>query len=189
MLHHALHDVRYAWRTLLQTPGFAPVAVLTLALGIGANTAIFSVVHALVLIPLPYPGSERIVLLAQDLSARRGRDGEWTSREYLFDSKVETSIFESMTALRAWQPSLSGTAEPAPLVGEQVTGDYFDVVGVTPALGRRFAHEDDIPNAARVVVLAHGLWQRRFGSGARVIGRLLTVGGEQHDRTSTRLHS
>ena len=181
MLHHALHDVRYAWRTLLKTPGFAPVAVLTLALGIGANTAIFSVVHALLLKPLPYPGAERMVLLAQDLSARGGPDREWTSPGNLFDWKAETSIFESMTAVRPWQPSLSGTAEPEPLVGEQVTSDYFDVVGVTPALGRRFAHEDDIPNAPRVVVLAHGLWQRRFGSDPRVIGRLLTLGGEPHE--------
>ena len=181
MLQYAVHDVRYACRTLLKAPGFTAVAVLTLALGIGANTAIFSVVHALLLAPLPYPESGRIVTVWQDHSARGGPAREWTSPGNLFDWKAESSVFASMTAVRGWQPSLSGTAEPEPLIGEQVTSEYFDVVGVGPSLGRPFRRDEDIPNASRVVVLSHGLWQRRFGGEPGIIGRAVTLSGEPHE--------
>ena len=176
-----LQDARYAARMLVKSPGFSLVAILTLALGIGANTAIFSVVNALLLRPLPYPDPDRVVMLWQNLQARGGPAQEWATPGNFVDWRDTRSLFAKTAAVQGWQPTLTGVAEPEPLRGEQVTQEYFDVLGVQPALGRVFRPEEDVPNAPRVVVLGHGLWMRRFGGDRAIIGRSITLGGEPHE--------
>jgi len=176
-----VHDLRYAGRVLLKTRGLTLVALLTLALGIGANTAIFSVVNALLLRPLPYPDPDRLVMVWQDLRSRGGPATEWTGPSQHFDWKAETAVFQGLTTMRGWNASLSGGSLPEAALGEQTTYEYFDVLGGRPALGRVFRPSDDIPNAPRVVVLSHGLWTRRFGGDPAVIGRALPINGESHE--------
>jgi putative ABC transport system permease protein len=181
MLNGLLHDVRYAGRVMTRTRGLTLVAVITLALGIGANTAIFSVVNALLLRPLPYPEPDRLVMVWQDLRARGGPATEWTGPSQHFDWKAETAVFESLTSMRGWNASLSGGTFAEAVLGEQTTYEYFDVLGGRPILGRTFRESDDIPNAPRVVVLSHRLWMRRFGGEASVIGRAVPINGESHE--------
>ena len=175
-----LNDVRYAFRMLVKAPAFTVVAVVTLALGIGANTAIFSVVNALLIRPLPYQDPDRLVMVWQDLRARGGPAREWATPGSFADAKGATDIFEGVAAVQGWQPALTGIGEPEPLVGEQVTHEYFDVLGVHAAVGRDFTAAEDVPGAPRVVVIGHGLWARRFGADPSVIGRMVTLGGEPH---------
>jgi putative ABC transport system permease protein len=172
-------DLRYGMRLLVRAPGFAAVAIATLALGIGANTAIFSVVNALLIRPLPYPHADRVVMVYQDYKARGGPAHEWATPGNVADWQ-QSGIFEHVAAMQAWRPTLTGSGEPEPLVGEMVTRDYFAVLGVPPALGRAFTAEEDVPNAPRVVILGHSLWQRRFGGDPSIIGTSLMLGGEPH---------
>ena len=162
-----LQDVRYAVRVMLKTRVFTLVALVTLALGIGANTAIFSVINALLFQPLPYAQPERLVMVWQDMRARGGPATEWTGPANQFDWKAEKNVFEGVTSIRGWSASLGGGNLPEALQGEQTTQEYFEVLGVRPALGRTFRESDDVPGAHRVVVLSHSLWARRFGGDPR----------------------
>jgi len=177
---HLLQDLRYGFRLLRRAPGFTFVAIATLALGIGANTAIFSVVNALLLRPLAYPQPDRLVMVFQDLRARGGPAMEWATPGNFSDWRA-SGLFTSIAAMQGWQPALTGVDQPEPLLGEQVSREYFDVLGATPALGRVFRGDDDVPNAPRVVVLSHALWQRRFNGDAKVIGQSIVLGGEPHE--------
>ena len=174
-----VQDLRYGLRMLARAPGFALVAIATLALGIGANTAIFSVVNALLLRPLPYPQSHELVMIWQDLRAGGGPVQEWDTPGNVADWKA-SGLFGGLTAIQGWQASLTGSGEPEPLLGEQVTHEYFDVLGVRPELGRPFQASEDVPNAPRVVVISHALWQRRFGGDPRILEHSMTLGGEPH---------
>ncbi len=176
-----LQDLRYAGRLLTRSPGFALVAIATLALGIGANTAIFSVVNALLLRPLPYAQADRLVMVWQDMRARGGPAQEWATPGNFADWQKARELFDAMAAIQGWQPSLTGSGAPESLAGEQVTASYFDVLGISPSIGRVFRADEDIPNAPRVVILSHRFWQRRFGGDARVIGQSLNLGGELHE--------
>ena len=176
-----LQDLRYAVRLLTRSPGFALVAIATLALGIGANTAIFSVVNALLLRPLPYAHADRLVMVWQDMRARGGPAQEWATPGNFADWQKARELFDAMAAIQGWQPSLTGSGAPESLAGEQVTASYFDVLGISPSIGRVFRADEDIPNAPRVVILSHRFWQRRFGGDARVIGQSLNLGGELHE--------
>ncbi len=175
-----LGDLRFGARMLRRAPAFTVVAILTLALGIGANTAIFSIVNALLLRPLPYPDSGRLVMVWQDLRGRGGPAQEWATPGNIADWQA-SGIFAGVTAIQGWQAVLTGSGEPEPLPGEMVTHQYFSVLGTPPQLGRGFQPADDVPNAARVVVLGHSLWERRFGADPAVIGRMITLGGEVHE--------
>ena len=175
-----LQDLRYGLRTLARSPGFAFVAVATLALGIGANAAIFSAVNAVLLRPLPYAQPDELVMVWQDLRARGGPAHEWATPGNVVDWKG-SGIFSGVAAVQGWQATITGDGDPEPLVGEQVTFDYFDVLGVRPALGRTFRLEEDVPNAARVVVISDALWHRRFGGRRDAVGRRITIGGEAHE--------
>ena len=176
-----LQDLRYAGRMLLKAPGFTLIAVLTLALGIGANAAIFSVVNALLLRPLPYGDPDRLVMVWQDFRARGGPADEWASPGNYVDWSREKGLFEDVAAIGGWRPVLTGGAEPEAIPGEQVSYEYFDVLGVTPAQGRRFRADDDVPNAARVAIIADSLWKRRFGGDPAAVGRIVTLSGEPHE--------
>jgi putative ABC transport system permease protein len=166
---------------LTRTPAFTVVAVITLALGIGANTAIFTVVNALLIRPLPYGAPDRLVMVWQDMRARGGPADEWASPGNYVDWSREPTIFSGVAAIGGWRPTLTGGAEPEPIPGEQVTYEYFDVLGVAPALGRSFRPDDDVPNAARVAIIGDGLWKRRFGGDPSIVGRTVPLSGEPHE--------
>jgi putative ABC transport system permease protein len=170
-------DLRYGARMLLKNPGFTSIAVLTLALGIGANTAIFSVVYALLLRPLPYHEPDRLALLTNKTS--HGRSG--ISYPNFSDWRERAQSFEGMTAVREASFNLTGVDKPVQLRGRMVNWNFFRLLGIQPQLGRMFAAEDDRYGAARMVIISHGLWQERFGGEASAIGRKLRLSGELYE--------
>jgi putative ABC transport system permease protein len=176
-----IQDLRYALRLLARTPGFTAVAVLTLALGIGANTAIFTVVNAVVFKALPYRDADRLVMVWQDLRARSGPEDEWLSPGNYADLRAAKDIVADIAVMSGWRPTLLGGAEPEPIPGEVVSYEYFSVLGTAPAIGRNFAQSDDVPNAARVVVISDAFWKTRFGGDRSVVGKTLNLSGESHE--------
>ena len=175
--HELGQDVRVGLRMLRRSPAFALVAILTLALGIGANTAIFSVLRSILLRPLPYPDPEQLVQVWSDHRAIGRPDPEWLTPPDFVDLRDGNRTFSGMAAYLGWGPDLTGSGDPESLAGMQVSGNYFSLLGATPEVGRLFLMEDDDAGAAPVVVLSHALWVRRFGSDPSVIGRTLTLGG------------
>jgi putative ABC transport system permease protein len=175
-----LHDLRYAARTLRKSPGYAAVALATLALGIGANTAIFSVLDAVLLRPLPYQDGDRLVMVGD----RTSIGGDSSPNNVGFATYVElrdrNRTFEAMAAVRSWQPTLTtaGVAELVPAM--RVSANYFSMLGVRPALGRDFRPEDDRPDAWRVLILSDGLWRGSFGADPSVIGRVVRMDGQSY---------
>lgn len=169
-----VQDVRYAFRTFRRAPAFAAAALLTLALGIGATTAIFTVVNAVLLRPLPFPDPDRLVVLAGNSDPTSFQTVGYAT---FADYRDRTQAFEALAAIRMWQTTLV-TSEAERLPGMRVSWNYFELLGVTPALGRTFRESDDHPDRYRVVVLSDGLWRRRFGADPSVIGRTL----EMNDR-------
>jgi predicted permease len=169
-------DVRYAFRRLRHNPGFAVVSVLTLALGIGATTAIFSVVDPILLESLPYPHADRLVSLGD-----RAQDGSPIPSTFgtFVELRSRSRSFQSMAAADRWQPSLSGVTEPERLSGQRVSTTYFRTLGVAPVVGREFADDEDQPSAARVAIISDRLAQRRFG-GASVVGRSLKLDDDDY---------
>src|ERR1700736_6718817 len=138
-----IKDIRYASRSLLKRPGFAAIAVFTLALGIGANTAIFSVVNTVLWRPLGYTDPGRLVMVWENHQARGGPEREWLSPADFKDWHDQNSVFARMSALNDWGPTLTGTAEPEPLIGASVSFDMFELLGIEPSLGRSFRPEED----------------------------------------------
>src|SRR5262245_169655 len=163
-------DLRYAARTLRKSPGFTIVAALTLALGIGANTAIFSVVDAVMLRPLPYPEPSRLVELWGNV--RRAKvERRGASYPDFVDWRDQSRSFEAMAAFVDGDLTIAGTGEPERITGEFVSQPYFDLLGMRAVLGRTFRPEEDqVPERNAVVVLSDGLWKRRFGADSAVLG-------------------
>jgi putative ABC transport system permease protein len=174
-------DIRYTFRALTKAPGFSAIAILTIALGIGATTAIFTVVNALLVRPLPYHASERLVMVWQDWSARGGPADEWGSPGNFLDWRDEPGLFEGVAAITGWRPTLTGDGQADAVPGEQVTQDYFPVLGVAPVAGRQFEPADDEPGARRVVMISDGFWARRFGRDPAAVGRVIMLSGEPHE--------
>ena len=172
-------DVRCGLRMLRKNAGFAMVAVLTLALGIGANTAIFSVIHAVLLSPLPYDHPDRITLVRES-NPSKGFEQFSVSPPNYMDWKNAAGAFEQMASMSRGQFSYTGGAEPERLVGARVAASFFSVLGAQPELGRTFLPDDDVVGKASVVVLSHGLWTQHFGSDPQVIGKSLTLDGESY---------
>jgi predicted permease len=174
-----LQNLRYGLRTLANSPGFAAVAVLTLALGIGANTAIFSVVNAVLLQPLSYPSPDRLVEL--ELSSPQG-NGDITSIPKFNVWRDQTQVFDSVAAYDVGGPgiNLTGGDRPEQLKGIHVSADYFRVFGAPMALGRTFTADEDRPGGAPVVVISNGLWRSRFGGDPGIINRTIDLGGEPY---------
>jgi putative ABC transport system permease protein len=170
-------DLRYGLRMLGRNPGFAAVAALTLALGIGANTAIFSVVNAVLLRPLPYAEPERLVTLAY----YHAMSGFEAAHEADFlEWREQAKAFEKVAAYTQRTVDLSGSGEPVRLNAAQVSADLFSTLGVGPALGRVFTADEDRAGGAPVVILSHALWRRRFGGDPQIIGRPITLDGKSH---------
>jgi putative ABC transport system permease protein len=171
-------DLRYGARILLKKPGFTLTAVLTLALGVGANTAIFSVVNSVLLRPLPYPNAERLMTIWEDHRARNGPVNEWTSPPGFEDWRDQAKSFDHVVALQGWGPTLTGQGDPEQLVGALVSHDTFATLGVTPALGRTFRPEEDQRGVESVVIISDGLWRRRFGADPSLVGKKISLNGE-----------
>ncbi len=173
-------DLRYGVRMLWKNPGFTVVAVVALALGIGANSAIFSVVNTVLLRPLPYKDPERLVMVWEDRTAR-GYPRDTPAPANFVDWREQNKVFEGMAAIATHSLNLTGTGEPERLEGKRVSASFFPLLGVEPLLGRAFSPEEDQPGGNRVVVLSHGLWQRRFGSDRGILGKPLILNGESHE--------
>jgi putative ABC transport system permease protein len=173
-----MNDLRYAFRVLLKSPAFTIVAVVTLGLGIAASTAIFSVVDAVLLHPLPYPDSERIVSISQTIRST-GVPTEDSSPANFLDWASQNGVFSAMAASRGWQANLAGDEQPERIRATMASSGFFQLFGVNPTIGRSFGTEDAKPGNARVAVLSYGLWARRFGADRDVIGRDLVLDGEK----------
>jgi predicted permease len=173
-----LQDFRYGVRRLMRSPAFSALVIVTLALGIGANTAIFSVVNALLLRPLPYEKSEQLVTIEHiypsiDLKA------PVSARGYN-DYRTLTRSFSKVGVQTGWGVNLTGLGEPERLNGTRVSADYFATYGAQPALGRTFLPEEDKVGAAKVVVLSDGLWKKRFASNPSIVGTTIALNGEPY---------
>jgi putative ABC transport system permease protein len=172
-----LRDLRQSIRRLRHSPGFSVVVIATVALAVGANTAMFSLVNALFLRPLPYPDPHRIVRILE--RHPNGGINSISTLNYL-DWTGQNSAFESIAAEAGWNPTLTGGEEAVVIRGARATADYFDIFGVKPALGRTFRTGDDQPGNDRVVLLSHRLWVSRFGSDSTMVGRQIRLDGEGH---------
>ena len=175
-LERLVQDLRYGFRWLRRSPGFSVVAILTLGLGIGANTAIFSVVDAVLLRPLPFAEPERLVRLWESLPRSGYSRNVVNPRNYL-DWRERSRSFEQMAALHDLTMNLVGVGEPVALPGMRATPELFAVLRVSPFLGRGFLPEDAVPGGEQSVILSHGLWQGRFGGDRSLVGRKITVNG------------
>jgi len=171
-------DLRYGLRMLARSPGFTTVALITLALGIGANTAIFSVVKPILFAPLPYPHGDELVVLGET-----GEGGPGSTIGFLTvqDIGQRVASLNAVAAVSSWQPTMSGTGEPERLNAQSVTSSYFAVLGVRPALGRNFMPSEDAVGGPRVVMLSNGLWRRRFGGDSSIIGKPVTLSGRSYE--------
>src|SRR5437879_422155 len=156
-----MNDLKFAFRQLLKNPGFTVVAVLTLALGIGANTAIFSVVNAVLLRPLPYPEPGRLVRIYETNSAIQGHQDSVAAANFA-DWQAQARTFTGMSVLRFEPFTLTGAATPEFLNGQRVSTDLLRILGTRPAFGRDFSSEDGVPGRDHVVLLGHELWTNRF---------------------------
>src|SRR5262249_37442297 len=178
MIADLWQDLRFGARMLAKQPGFSLIAVFTLALGIGANTAIFSGVDGLLLRPLPYPEPERLVWLTNKTS-RDPRTG--ISYPNFSDWRDRAQSFEGMAAFRSESFNLTGVEKAVRLRGRTVNWNLFKLLGIQPQLGRLFIAEDDRYGAPGTVLLSHGMWQEKFGGAADVIGKKLTLSGEVYE--------
>lgn len=169
-----LSDVRYALRTFRRMPAFTTVATITLALGIGATSAMFTLVNGILLQPLPYPNAERLVSLLQSYP-EKGLDSWGISQVNIAMYRDRTTDFEAFAAYRTGSSTVRLPSGPARLSTTRVTADFFHVLGVSPAFGRSFTSEDDTPGQNTVVLLSQGLWQTLFGGDSAVVGKTLEV--------------
>ena len=173
-----LQDLRFGLRTLTKSPGFAVVALLTLALGIGANSAIFSVINAILLRPLAYKNPEQLVLVNHNYTKinLKASVSAFGYAHYRDNAKS----FESLAAVTGWPANLTGEGEPERLTGQTVSANFFELLGATAATGRTFAVGEDSEGKNRVVVLSHGFWQRRFASDKNILNKTLSLNGENY---------
>lgn len=171
-----IHDLRFGIRMLRKNPGFTLVAVITMALGIGANTALFSVVNGVLLKSLPFKEPDRL-LFAFETNAKLPSPTIPVSTLDYRDWKEQNHVFDSMGARKLFTVSLTGIERPEKIQGERVTADYFSTLGVDPILGRTFSEDEVKPGGAKVALLSYGLWQRRFGASPNIVGQTVQLNG------------
>jgi predicted permease len=177
-MHTLWQDVRYGVRTLLKAPGFACIAVIALALGIGANTAIFSVVNGVLLEPLPYTEPGQLAMVWLD-NRRQSIKEDITSYPNFVDWRDRNKTFQGMAGVTNYTMNLTGAGEPEELRAASVSPNFFQLMGAPPARGRGFTAEEEQPGNANVVILGHGLWRRRFGGDPGILNRTISLNGEQ----------
>src|SRR5439155_5286112 len=170
-------DMRFELRMIRKSPGFAAAAILTLALGIGGTTAIFSFVDAVLRKPLPFPGADQILNVWEK---PRGGDRNGISTLNFLDWKNQNTVFESMAAVTGRSMTLSGGSEPVMLRGNIVSAPYFQVFGVRAALGRTFAPDEDQEGKNNVAIISNKTWRERFGADPNIIGRKLTLNAKPY---------
>jgi putative ABC transport system permease protein len=173
-------DVRHALRLLVRTPAFSAIAILTFAVGIGANTAVFTVVNGVLLRALPYPDADRITLVWID-NRREQIKEDITSYPNYRDWRDQNSSYQHLAAFSERPLALTGAGEPERLYGAEVTANFFDVMGIAPLRGRVFTAASETEGQDGVVVLSYGLWQRRFGGAADVVGKTITLSTRPHE--------
>ena len=178
MIGDLRQDLRYGLRMLLRNPGFTVIAVLALALGIGANSAIFSVVNTILLRPLPYKNPSQLVVIWEN-ATHLGFPKNTPSPANFLDWQKQNTVFEGMGAFAERSFNLTGVGEPERLDGRRVSATLFDLLGVKPIVGRNFVPDEDKPGT-KVALLNESLWKRRFGGDPAVIGRALTLNGESY---------
>jgi putative ABC transport system permease protein len=171
-----LKDIRYAVRTLLKRPALTIIAIVTLAVGIGSNSAIFSVVSALLIKPLPFPELSRVVAIWEKQPSRGVDRNEASMANYL-DWRTQNQTFEQMGLYRWWSTNLTGGDSPERIQGFLVTGNFLDLLAVKPLLGRTFAVDEDQPGKDAVAILSFGLWQRRFGADPNIVNKTIVLNG------------
>ena len=170
-------DLRYGLRMIVKNPAFTAIAVIALALGIGANSAIFSVVNTVLLQPLPYKDPDRLMMVWEDRAAR-GFPRDTPAAANYIDWRDQNQVFEGMAAMANESFNLTGTGDPERIDGRRVSASLFPLLGVEPFLGRAFAPEEDQPGGNKVVILSHALWKRRFNTDANIVGKAFTFNGE-----------
>ncbi|HKS37980.1 MAG TPA: ABC transporter permease, partial [Verrucomicrobiae bacterium] len=174
-----MNDLKFAFRQLLKNPGFTAVAVLTLALGIGANTAMFSLVNGVLLKPLPYPDSDRLVSLSEN-QREQGQDFVNLTAPGFTDWRTQSTVFEDLAAYQPGGFDLIGTGDPARLSGIRASASLFPLLRVQPELGRGFTKEEDTFGGDRVALISHRLWQERFEGATGVLGKSVTLDGNSY---------
>jgi putative ABC transport system permease protein len=176
-MQNLFQDLRYGLRSLLSKPGFSLIAILTLALGIGANTAIFSVINTVLLKSLPYKDSDRLVAVWLKL---RQTDQVELSPNEIADYRERSRVFAQLAASERANLNLTGNGEPVRLEAQSATANLFPMLGATPMLGRNFTAEEDKANA-RVAVLSYGLWQKRLGGKPDAVGKTIMLDGRNYE--------
>ena len=174
-----MNDLKFGLRQLLKNPGFTTVAVLTLALGTGANTAIFSAVYAVLIRPLPYFDAGRLVMIWDDLS-RHGTPKHFPAPAEWLEWRRQNTVFTDVAATQPGAAALSGDAEPEQLPAQKATANLWSVLGVKPLIGRVFTEEED-QKSVRVAVISHGLWQRRYSGSPDILGRKITINDNSYE--------
>src|SRR6185369_5850953 len=174
-----LKDIRYGIRGLVKRPGFTVIALITLALGIGANTAIFSVINAVLLRPLQFKDPEQLAIIWED-AAFAGFPQNTPAPANYFDWKNQNQSFADMAACAEASFNITGGGEPERVMAFSVTSNFFPLFGVQPLIGRGFLPEEDRPGSNRVVVLSHSLWQSRYGGDPQILNREILLNGEKH---------
>ena len=177
-MNSVIKDLKFAFRSLLKRPGFTAVAVVTLALGIGGSTAIFTVVDAALLRGLPYKSPDRLYHLWEKTPKQDFSKREFSYPDY--QDYQQNNVFEGLAAYTGGRAILSGSGEPESIGAPRVNASFFSVLGVDPIIGRTFQAGEDQPGGPRLVVLGYGLWQRRFGGKPEVLGQTLTINGENY---------
>ena len=176
-MRNFLQDLRYAIRTMLKRPGFTIVAALTLALGIGANTAIFSAVNAVLLKPLPFPESEQLISVFETFKP----DGFGSVSVPNFeDWKQQNTVFAGISAFSSTSFNLEGGDTPQRIPGMQVSSNYFDVLSVRPTFGRGFLPGEDVAGSERVVVISDELWRRNFAANPDIVNQSIPLNGQKY---------
>jgi len=171
-----LHDLQYARRQMAKSPGFSVVAVLTLALGIGASTAIFSAVNPILLKPLPYPHAGRIMMIWNTYHGVRAEVAFGTYREIT----QRNHSFEALAVFEPWQPTLTGNTQPERLTGQSVSASYFQVLGIAPVLGRDFLPSEDVFNGPKVAIVSDAFWRRHWNGNPKVLAAQIKLDGDNY---------
>ena len=175
-----IHQIRYTLRTLRRAPGFTAMAILTVALGVGANTAVFSVVDGVLLRPLPYAHPDRLVKLSEVPASRRASAARFGIAAANLEHYRLARSFEGLAGYTRMSRTLTGSGEPVQVLGEEVTTDLFALLGASAALGRVFGPDEDDPGRRGVVILTYAFWQAKFGGDRAILGRTLTFNGEPY---------
>ena len=172
-----VQDLKHSLRIFRQSPGFTAAAIAALTLGIGTNTAIFSVVNSVLLKPAPFPDPDRIVMF---MNTSPGGSGGGASPAKFQHWREQTSVVQDVSAYRTGVVNLTGSGFPEQLKSAQVSADYFRLFGATPYRGRTFSREEDLPGGDKVVVLSYAFWNRRFAGDPQIIGKTVSLGGDPH---------